>query len=74
MSQRETDVLFEHTRHLRASHSDRVPIEAEGKDRHGKKDHAFARKLSGSESNARRGARSLDWEESGTLRDMMSFR
>jgi hypothetical protein len=74
MSLRETDVLFEHTRHLRAGHSDRVPIEAEGKHRHGKKDYAFVRKPSESESNARRGARSLDREESVTLRDMMSFK
>jgi hypothetical protein len=38
MSQRETDVLFEHTRRLRSNHGDRLFIEAEGRDRRGKKE------------------------------------
>lgn len=52
MSQRETDVLFEHTRRLRSHHSDRLFIEADGRDRRGKKEYAFVRKPSRSRSRS----------------------
>lgn len=46
MDQRETDILFEHTRRLRMGHGggDRLFIEADGRDRRGKKEYAFVRK------------------------------
>ena len=68
MSQRETDVLFEHTRRLRSHHSDRLFIEAEGRDRRGKKEYAFVRKASRSRSRSdvgRSGGR-----KNVTLKDM----
>ena len=46
MSQRETDVLFEHTRRLRSNHGDRLFIEADVRDRRGKKEYAFVRRKS----------------------------
>lgn len=52
MSQRETDVLFEHTRRLRSHHGDRLFIESEGRDRRGKKEYAFVRKPSRSRSRS----------------------
>jgi len=52
MSQRETEVLFEHTRRLRSHHGDRLFIEAEGRDRQGKKEYAFVRKKSRSRSRS----------------------
>ncbi|KAH7414383.1 hypothetical protein DE146DRAFT_33694 [Phaeosphaeria sp. MPI-PUGE-AT-0046c] len=52
MSQRETDVLFEHTRRLRSNHGDRLFIESEGRDRRGKKEYAFVRKPSRSRSRS----------------------
>lgn len=52
MSQKETDILFEHTRRLRSHHGDRLFIEADGRDRHGKKEYAFVRKKSRSRSRS----------------------
>jgi hypothetical protein len=52
MNQRETEVLFEHTRRLRSHHGDRLFIEAEGRDRKGKKEYAFVRKPSRSRSRS----------------------
>jgi hypothetical protein len=52
MNQRETDVLFEHTRRLRSNHGDRLFIESEGRDRKGKKEYAFVRKPSRSRSRS----------------------
>ena len=53
MSQRETEILFEHTRRLRTQgHGDRLFIEADGRDRHGKKEYAFVRKKSRSRSRS----------------------
>lgn len=68
MSQRETEVLFEHTRRLRSHHGDRLFIEAEGRDRKGKKEYAFVRKpsRSRSRSDVGRGER----KKVVTLRDM----
>jgi hypothetical protein len=50
MSQRETDILFEHTQRLRTSHGSKLFIEAEGRDNRGKKEYAFVRKKSGTRS------------------------
>ncbi len=50
MSQKETDILFEHTRRLRSNHGDRLFIEADGRDRRGKKEYAFVRRKSRSRS------------------------
>lgn len=52
MSQKETDILFEHTRRLRSHHGDRLFIEADGRDRHGKKEYAFVRRKSRSRSRS----------------------
>ncbi|KAI4605249.1 hypothetical protein J4E80_010683 [Alternaria sp. BMP 0032] len=52
MSQRETDILFEHTRRLRTGHGSKLFIESEGRDRHGKKEYAFVRKKSRSRSRS----------------------
>ncbi|KAL7772155.1 hypothetical protein CFE70_002108 [Pyrenophora teres f. teres 0-1] len=41
MSQRDTDILFEHTRRLRSHHGSTLFIEAEGHDRKGRKEYAF---------------------------------
>lgn len=59
MNQRETEVLFEHTRRLRSHHGDKLFIEAEGRDHRGKKEYAFVRKKSRSRSRSDvgRGAR-----------------
>ncbi|KAL1607315.1 hypothetical protein SLS59_002280 [Nothophoma quercina] len=46
MNQKEMDVLFEHTRRLRSNHGDRLFIEADGRDRRGKKEYAFVRRKS----------------------------
>jgi hypothetical protein len=51
MSQRETDILFEHTRRLRTGHRDRIVAEEPGKDGRGK-EHAFVRKKSGTRSRS----------------------
>lgn len=53
MSQRETEVLFEHTRRLRSHHSDRLFIEAEGRDRRGNKEYAFVRRKSTTRERSR---------------------
>lgn len=58
MDQRETDILFEHTRRLRTHHSDRLTIEAEGRDRKGRKEYAFVRQKSRSRSRSAVGASS----------------
>jgi hypothetical protein len=68
MSQRETDVLFEHTRRLRSNHGDRLFIEAEGRDRRGKKEYAFVRKASRSRSRSDVGR--SDRNKKVTLGDM----
>ncbi|KAF1930703.1 uncharacterized protein M421DRAFT_3011 [Didymella exigua CBS 183.55] len=52
MNQRETDILFEHTRRLRSNHGHHLFIEADGRDRHGKKEYAFVRKKSRSRSRS----------------------
>ncbi|KAH6615181.1 hypothetical protein C7974DRAFT_380046 [Boeremia exigua] len=52
MSQKETDILFEHTRRLRTNHGDRLFIEADGRDRRGRKEYAFVRKKSRSRSRS----------------------
>jgi hypothetical protein len=52
MSQRETDILFEHTRRLRTSHGGKLFIEAEGKDNRGKKEYAVLRTKSGTRSRS----------------------
>lgn len=52
MSQKETDILFEHTRRLRTNHGDRLFIEADGRDRRGKKEYAFVRRKSRSRSRS----------------------
>lgn len=52
MSQRETEILFEHTRRLRTGGGNKLFIEAEGRDRHGKKEYAFVRKKSRSRSRS----------------------
>lgn len=52
MSQRETDILFEHTRRLRSSHGSKLFIEAEGRDNRGKKEYAFVRRKSRSRSRS----------------------
>ncbi|KAJ4320174.1 hypothetical protein N0V94_003535 [Neodidymelliopsis sp. IMI 364377] len=52
MSQKETDILFEHTRRLRSNHGDRLFIEADGRDRRGKKEYAFVRRKSRSRSRS----------------------
>ena len=52
MSQRETEILFEHTRRLRSGGSDRLFIEAESRDRKGKKEYAFVRRKSRSRSRS----------------------
>ncbi|KAJ4343129.1 hypothetical protein N0V95_006744 [Ascochyta clinopodiicola] len=52
MSQKETDILFEHTRRLRSGHGDRLFIEADGRDRRGKKEYAFVRRKSRSRSRS----------------------
>ncbi|KAF2633336.1 hypothetical protein BU25DRAFT_416571 [Macroventuria anomochaeta] len=44
MSQKETEILFEHTRRLRSNHGNRLFIEADGRDRRGKKEYAFVRR------------------------------
>lgn len=56
MSQRETEVLFEHSRRLRSHRSGRLFIEAEGRDKSRKKEYSFVRKSSRSrsQSNMRR--------------------
>lgn len=66
MSQRETDVLFEHTRRLRSHHGDRLFIEAD-RDRRGKKEYAFVRKKSRSRSRSDVGRSS---RQNVTLGDM----
>lgn len=53
MSQRETEILFEHTRRLRTQgQGNRLFIEAEGRDRRGKKEYAFVRQKSRSRSRS----------------------
>lgn len=52
MTQRETEALFEHTRRLRTGHGDRLFIEAERRDRHGKQEYAFVRRKSRSRSRS----------------------
>lgn len=52
MSQKETDILFEHTRRLRTNHGDRLFIESDGRDRRGKKEYAFVRRKSRSRSRS----------------------
>ena len=52
MSQREIEVLFEHTRRIRTSGGGKLFIEGEGRDRHGKKEYAFVRKKSRSRSRS----------------------
>ena len=52
MSQRETEILFEHTRRLRSHHGSRLFIEPEGRDRHGRKEYAFVRRKSRSRSRS----------------------
>jgi hypothetical protein len=52
MSQKETDILFEHTRRLRSNHGDRLFIEADSRDRRGKKEYAFVRRKSRSRSRS----------------------
>jgi len=69
MSQRETEVLFEHTRRLRSHHGDRLFIEAEGRDRRGKKEYAFVRKPSRSRSRSDAGRG--DRKKVVTLGDMI---
>ena len=58
MSQRETDILFEHTRRLRTGHGSKLFIESEGRDSRGKKEYAFVRKKSRSRSRSVVGASS----------------
>ncbi len=52
MSQREIEVLFEHTRRVRSGGGGRLFIESEGRDRHGQKEYAFVRKKSRSRSRS----------------------
>ncbi|KAF3050681.1 hypothetical protein E8E11_009871 [Didymella keratinophila] len=54
MSQKETDILFKHTRRLRSNHGQRVFIEADGRNRSGKKEYAFVRRKPYSRSQSRR--------------------
>ena len=53
MDQRETEVLFEHTRRLRSRGSSRLLIE-QGRDRHDKPEYAWVRKKAPSRSPSRR--------------------
>jgi len=69
MNQRETEVLFEHTRRLRSTHGDRLFIESEGRDRRGKKEYAFVRKPSRSRSRSDAGRG--DRKKTVTLGDML---
>jgi hypothetical protein len=52
MSQRETEILFEHTRRLRYGGGTKLSIEADGRDRRGKKEYAFVRRKSRSRSRS----------------------
>lgn len=58
MSQSETEVIFEHTRRLRSHHSDSPFIEAEGRERSGKKEYAVVRKPSRSRRSSNVGRES----------------
>jgi hypothetical protein len=58
MSQRETDVLFEHTRRLRSKHGERLFNEADGQDRRGRKEYAFVRRKSRDRARSSDGSRS----------------
>ncbi|KAJ4378885.1 hypothetical protein N0V86_005759 [Didymella sp. IMI 355093] len=52
MSQKETDILFEHTRRLRSEHGE------DGQDRRGRKEYAFVRKKSRGKARSFDGSRS----------------
>jgi len=60
MSQRDTDILFEHTRRLRSRHGNTLFIEAEGHDSKGRKEYAFVRKRSRSRSRVGAGPRNVN--------------
>ena len=52
MSEKETEILFEHTRRLRATHRDHSFKGADGRDRRGKKEYAFVRRKPRSSSRS----------------------